>query len=149
MGLGSFKTKDDAKGVRVHVDGDFYVYVRRSDNVDYQRELNALGRNRRERRRKKEDDGDLMQALLENATNPEMKEARRALAAKYILVGWEGLVDDFGDFGDKGATLPYSPELALRIMTHPRYSDFYQAVMEMSQDKALFREELIREDQGN
>lgn len=159
MSLAQFKSKDDTNGVRVPItpDGKTALYIRRVSNQDYQNALNKLMK----AARPKEDpdakyagsEEDPTAALLAAVLDAIPVGERMKLAAKHILVGWENLEDDFGDFPEyceaDSKRIRYSEEASLALLTHPRYRNLYDRVMTIAGDAAVFREQRMEEDLGN
>lgn len=162
MTLAAFKSKDDSQGVKVCIseEAKCFLYIRRTSNRDYQ---NAIRRKMKEARpatpqengnkysadRDRDPQATVIAAILDAIT----PEDRKKLAAEYILVGWENLTDDFGDFRkyqEEGSKrIRYSKEAALALLTHERYQGFYDLVMEIANDESVFREERVKEEAGN
>ncbi len=165
MTLGEFKSKDDSGGVRVCIseEAKCYLFVRRASNKDYQGALNTLMKQNVKVAPVPEENGnqyanrgkdDLMTQALSSILDAVGPEERQRLTARYILVGWENLTDDFGDFPDHceegdSKRIRYTPEAALALLTHERYQGFYELVMQIAQDQALFREQRVGADAGN
>ncbi len=149
MGLSNFKADKDKveQGIRVPIDEETgcYVRIKRANNDAYNGELIRLMRGHGRRHQQ------IMAQLRggNEKNDSTLQAAMKTAASKHILVGWEKLIDDAGDFGDQGKELSYTAKLALELFDHPSYADFYEFVMAVANDADMFREEEVAGDSGN
>lgn len=67
----------------------------------------------------------------------------RQAVSKHILVGWENVTDD------KNEPVPYSPEKAFEYLADPNLRDFLNDVLAFSKQAEAFREDRLKEIEGN
>ncbi len=163
MGLGSFKSKDDTQGIRVCIDetDGVFLFVRRVSNSDYQTGVQRLIKKGRKPGRadpkkfanRNGGEGNDKAEAIALVLSAVDKEDRKILAAKHLLVGWENLVDDNNDFPEwheEGSQrIRYCPESCHALLTHERYEDFYDLVVEIASERAIFQEAQQKEDTEN
>jgi len=134
MKLSEFRRREEVgqAGVWVDLGEGLRVKVARMSrtNVNYRNALQQLGRPHRSLVRRT---GEMPEDVAEQIT----LEA----AAKHILLGWEGLVED------DGTEIEYSPEKALEVLTE--FPEFTDLVFEAAQDLATFAERELEDAAGN
>lgn len=86
-------------------------------------------------------------AFLEGRNDPKtlkaIKPIIREAAARHLLLDWKGMEDDDGN------EIPYSVEMAVKLLLDPAYDDLYRLIESISQDSALYRFEAMEDDAGN
>lgn len=125
MGFNPKSLKTDSKkevdGVWVPFFEGSRVRVARMGNPRYQQYLWKLGKPVRGRLRR------------DNVPVSEVNDMQSRAAARYILLDWEGFVED-----DGATEIPYTNEKSLEYMRMP---DFSEAIYEIANDLELFKED--------
>ena len=121
------QTKEE-EGVWIDFGNGIKLRIARLGNPKYNAYLRRIGKPHQMSIR----NGSASQATVEDLTI-------RAIA-KHVLLGWEGVDED-------NELVPYTEEKALEYLRTMR--DFYQQVLELSSDANQFREEELKEEEGN
>lgn len=79
--------------------------------------------------------GQRSMARLRAGSRSAVETINRKVMAHCIIRDWKGMSDD------KGKNIPYSPEMALEIISDPRYAQFY----EFCQTESGLDDEYLRE----
>lgn len=119
----------EVEGVWVDVYDGLRLRVARLTNPHFREAVRKQGRKHQLSMRR---------GLVDDA---QLDDITRVAVAKYVLLGWENLVDD----NDK--PIPYSPEKALEIFKES--PDFYDMVIEYANDITLFKDAVAEDAKGN
>lgn len=121
----------ETNGVWENYGGGLKVKIARMNNPKYEEYLRELSKPHMRRLRS----GNLENDIIEEIT--------KKAVARYVLIGWEGMLDENDN------DVPYSEQKALEIISDPRYKDFYRDIVDMSNDRSLFRTEFLGEQAKN
>jgi len=121
----------EKSGAWVVWNGDARVRVRRLGNYEYRKAIaEALKPHR---------------ALIRAGALPEatMEAITTAAIARHVLVGWDGFQDD------SDREIEYDFEIAVQLLSDPRYHDLYEFVLAAATRMENFRAEEKEDDLGN
>lgn len=127
-----FKTDDkkETQGVWIGVGNGAELLIARKGNKRYNDKLKQVNKERSVQRR----------VQLDTLPEDESVEIMAEIMAETILLGWKGIKDD-------GVDIEYSVAVAKSRLIE--YKDFRKLVDELSDEQALFREEVRKESAKN
>lgn len=122
------KTKE-TDGVWLEPADGFRLKIARLGNTKYEEALNKAIKPY------------LKQIRIGKPNVPEIEKATVKAIANYVLLDWEGLLDE------KEQLIPYSPQKAEELLLESK--DFQKLVLQLAQDSENFRRDLNEESAGN